>query len=145
MHIDNIFHETLIARTITACEKLCRDDVQVFKPELIKELGLQEDSQETSGMISLMFQMNLIPNYKLVKGRNGGIKKIGVETKREAKSDRKCGKCGKNGHNARTCTEEIVIEETSSTNNNVDDVSPENNNDPEWLLNNNTNDTAVGE
>ncbi len=133
-----IFTESFIAAVVMACDKLCKDDVLVFKPKILEELGFDVSSQETSGMISLMFQMDKVEGFKLVKGKNGGIKRItseGKKPKKEmSKSDRKCTNCGKvgTGHNARTCPEEAVTE-TQASDENID-IVPENNNS-DWLVN----------
>jgi len=128
-----IFNDTFIATTIEACETLCKEKEQFFKPDLIEKLGLDPKSQETSLLISFMFSSGVLKNFRLVKGKNGGIKPIIDESKikKEIKTDRKCGNCSENGHNARTCTKEKIkivdgpAEKLDSENNNA-----------EWLVQN---------
>lgn len=122
MDKNKIFHSDLIVETVSAIERLREKGGQIFRPDLVKELGFDPKSQEACSMVSLMFKLDLVPGFKLSKGRNGGVVPVGEEAEEETKEpgQRKCKRCGGSGHNVRTCKaevsgEELAVEETEST------------------------------
>lgn len=102
MDNNKIFHPDLVARAIETSEKLCAEQKQVFRPQIVSALGFDPESQEACCMVSLMFSMELVAGYKLSKGKNGGLKRIEETTTTKNSDSRKCSKCGSSGHNARS-------------------------------------------
>jgi hypothetical protein len=103
MNKEKIFHPDMICDVIEAAEKLCTNYEKVFRPQLLEALGFDPNSQEACGMISIMFNLGLIPGFKLTKGRFGGIKKVDLPEKQGNDASRRCGRCDQFGHNVRTC------------------------------------------
>lgn len=111
MDKNKIFHPDLITETVSAIERLREKGGQIFRPDLVQELGFDPNNQEACSMVSLMFKLDLVNGYKLSKGRNGGVVPVDAESEPKETGQRRCKRCGEAGHNVRTCKVEVSGEE----------------------------------
>ena len=49
----------------------------------------------------------------LIAEKDGGSEEAAEQPAKRVRAQRHCGRCGKTGHNARTCTAEIIVPDDS--------------------------------